>query len=284
MRKIKSSYSTFSRPASFQIDQFRTLLRSHDDKVLPEKFFEMVDRRRGDLAKLQQTLFFLQVPTFMFLTLALAGSDVNISLFGLTVGKNLREALILVSSGLGLWTSWVGSQKQTLENILRAKHQKMSKGNKLVADMLNAGYGLDILSLPTPTEKHLNISGWHVFFIILFVIAAVGITIAGAFGIAYVHIITLIEIYKHPNISFTASLIVITFVAMADAISFSWLMVSTGVLPYRNNERISRLAKLIDTSPQQSQKVFDKIMKQHKEKSLWRRILTRPTIPEKFEP
>jgi hypothetical protein len=280
LRKIKKSYAVFAAPTQIQKEQFRSLLqKGNEDTVFDQKFFEMVDRRRGEFGKLQQTLFFLQVPTFVYLVLVLAGIDVNLSLLGITAGKNLREALVLISSALGLWASLISSQKMVLESMLHARNEKLARGNKETIDFLDAGYGLLPFVWSKPADPNWSLSRLHIVSAVILVVAVILFFVALLAVVLTVHVMTLIEIYRHPNFSFTATIVVISFVTLVDVISLSWTAISSGILPYRSRERINRLAKLMDSDPDASKKVFAAIVEKQMKKGPLMRILTRPVIP-----
>jgi hypothetical protein len=283
MRKIKDSYAVFATMAQIQTDRFRSVLTSgRDEPAFNDKFFEMIDRRRGELGKLQQTIFFLQLPTFMYLVLVLAGIDVNLSLFGIAAGKNLREALVLVSSGLGLWATLISSQKTTLENMLRAKNEKLAKGDKEKREFLNAGYGLQPFVFSPPINPQWRLRLAH-FLMGIILIASVILMMLAVLDVALaVHVMTLLEVYRHPNFSPPATGLVIAFVILADVISVSWIALASGVLPYKSQERTTGLVKLADTDPEAAKKVVSAIIEKHSKKSLVMRLLTRPVIPKKL--
>src|SRR3954465_2762908 len=99
MRGIKSKYSVFATIDRLRVDKFLSLLQgSASDKIFTDKFFDTIEKRRGELAKLQQTLFLFQLPIFIYLVLVLAGIDINLSVLGIAAGKNLREVLVLISA------------------------------------------------------------------------------------------------------------------------------------------------------------------------------------------
>ena len=104
MRKMKFSYARFATSDRVRMEKFLSLLQGGaNDRIFNEKFFDAIERRRSDLAKVQQTVTLLQVPIFAYLVLVLAGTNVNLSLLGFTVDAKLREVLVVASACLGLW-------------------------------------------------------------------------------------------------------------------------------------------------------------------------------------
>jgi hypothetical protein len=85
--------------------------------------FESVDRLRGENSKLQQTLLFIQLPVYICLVLLVSGTDVNLTVFGITATKNLREALIVLSAGLAVWATFLNNQAEALSSLVRATLQ-----------------------------------------------------------------------------------------------------------------------------------------------------------------
>ncbi|MEH2626787.1 hypothetical protein V1292_004842 [Bradyrhizobium sp. AZCC 1719] len=281
MRKIKWNDRAFSSANAIQREQFASILKKSAGSTTPfnDKFFEVIDKRRGELGKLQQTLFFLQLPTFIYLVLILTGTDVNLNLFGITAGKNLREPFILVSSGLALWTSFIGHHRGVLENILRANNDRLSKGDAQKANFLNVSYGLEVFYWTVPNNPDWNISKWHIASAIFFVVATVVLVLLAFAGVAAVHFSTLLEIYRHPNFSPLATIITITFVALSDTVALSSFALQSGILPYRNYERLHKLDRLRTSNPKKYDDLITSMAKSHRDRSLLKKIFVRPTLP-----
>jgi hypothetical protein len=144
MWKPKKRYPVFATSDNLIVEKFRSLLQGGaNDKIFNEKFFDVVERRHGELGKQQQALFFFQIPIFIYLILVLAGIDINLSILGISAGKNLREVLVLISAGLGVWGAWANNQKGAIEGMLKARNERLAKGDKEKLDFLNVGYGLN---------------------------------------------------------------------------------------------------------------------------------------------
>ncbi|WP_426526786.1 hypothetical protein [Bradyrhizobium sp. McL0615] len=279
MRPVKTTFPAFSSGDAVQTEHFRTILRkSSSAGPFNDKFFEMIDKRRGELGQLQRAIFFLQLPTFVYLVLLLTGTDVNLNLFGITAGKNLREAFILISSALGLWVTWIGHHKGVLGNMLRSNNDRLAKGDAQKATFLNFAYGLDFSFLVGPNHPDWNLSRWHLIWASLFVIALLALLALFVTGVGAVHIMTLLEVYRHPNFSPLASGITIIFVALTDIITASSFALTSGVLPYRSSENLARLSRIRETNPEKWDQLITSAVMNHRKKGFFRRILGRPII------
>src|SRR5262249_40448348 len=122
MKMLKKTYPVFATSDQVRTQKFLSLLQGgRNDKIFTDKFFETIEKRRADLGKLQQTILLLQLPTFAYLVLVLTGIDVNLSILGIAAGKNLRELLVVVSAGLGLWITLVTNEKSAIDSMLKAR-------------------------------------------------------------------------------------------------------------------------------------------------------------------
>jgi hypothetical protein len=280
MRRIKVFDAVFAKTSSLQIERFGSVLRrSH---VFDDKFFEMIDRRRADYEKLLQTILFLQIPTTAYLVLVLAGVDVNLSILGIAAGKNLREVLVIVASGLGLWSAYVRNQKSVIENMLHARAERMAKGDAAILEFIKAGYGLSPFIFEQPTNTLWSPSILRILSLFLFVASLVLLLIFIAGATLAVHVLTLVEIYHHPNFSRLATEFTISFVIVADAVSLCWTLAMSGAIPYRSHERISRYLKLREQDPEAAQAIMRRMVELHLKRPWLLRIITRPKLPKDF--
>lgn len=278
-RNFKNSRPLFATAAKLNRERFNEILRKAGKDVITDKAFESADRRRSDIGKLQQTIFFLQLPAFIYLVLLISGTDVNLNMFGITATKNLREALIEISAGLGLWSAWLNHQVDVLESILQAKNERLAKGNADTLNVLNTAYGLEKFTIPKPIDPMIGYSTLQAAAVVVFGLAIVALILLLTVTVAAVHYFTLLDIYRHPNFGPLFTFIVISFVVLADTITFSWIAIQSGILPYANRDRLMRLGKLYDTDPQKAQSIVRQMMQQHLGKGWLRRSFTRPTIP-----
>ncbi|MBR0855473.1 hypothetical protein [Bradyrhizobium liaoningense] len=278
-RNFKSSRPLFASSRKINSERFKEALRAGSKDALADKIFEAADRRRGEIGKLQQTIFFLQLPVFIYLVLLVSGTDVNLNMFGITATKNLREALIVVSAGLGLWSAWLTHQAEVLESLLRARHERMSKGNANTLELLNVAFGIEKFTLPRPSDPFVNYGKLHLAAAVVFVFAIVTLLLLIFFTIATVHYMTLLDIYRHPNFGPTFTWIVMGFVVLADTVTASWLALQSGVVPFKNSDRLMRLNHLYDTAPARAQALVQQMVQRHYKKGWLRRTFTRPTLP-----
>jgi hypothetical protein len=93
---------------------------------------------------------------------------------------------------------------------------------------------------------------------------------------------TILEVYRHPNFSALATAFVIGFVLLIDAISLSWFVFSSGMLPYGSDERMQRLLRLKDSNPKRYDEVITAMVHKHRQKPWLLRRWTRPKIPKEL--
>lgn len=249
-----------------------------NDKIFSEKFFDTIEKRRSDLAKSQQTLVLLQAPVFAYLILVLVGVDINLSILGITAGKNLREVLVVASAGLGLWGTWLSNEKEAISSMLKARNDRLAKGDKEKMEFLDAGYGVSPLVWVFPVG-HRSPTWFHLVSFFVWVIALIVLAIfALGFGIV-VHVMTLVEVYNHPNFPAFPTKVVIGFVAMADLITVSWILATSGVFPYRDATRLMRFDRIRNVNPKRYNAILRGAIEEHRRKGPLRRLLTRPKLP-----
>ena len=283
MKNLKTRFNAFATSDAVRYERFKWLLsRSGSEKVFSEKFFDAVEKRCDAITKLQIQLFWLQVPIFVYLVLIVTGTDTNVSFLGITAGKNLREVLVVTSALLALWVTWLNNEKDGLKSMLKARNYRLAKGNVSYLEYLNAGHGIVPLTAVSPIEAHLTrtpaqlfaLTGMAIIAIILFLMAIV-------FGYC-VHILALIEIYRHPNFSTTATFGVISFVLLADFLAIFWHLSISGVLPYESTERLMRYAKLSEANPEKASAILKQAAESYFKQGRLKRFLTRPKLPKDF--
>jgi hypothetical protein len=276
-----NSRRAFATASRLHRERYIATIKKAGSGALTDKVFESAARINGEIGKLQQTLFFLQLPTFIYLVLLLSGTDVNLTVFGITATKNLREALLVVSAGLGLWSAWLSHRSDVLESLLRAKNECDAKGGSDRLEVLNTAAGLEKLTIPRQMDPAISASGLHMIAAVILVLAIVALLLLLLASVATVHYLTLIDIYRHPNFGPKFTFVVIAFVLLADTVSFSWITFQLGIVPYKNHTSLFRLGKLFDTDPAKANAIVAEMMRQHSTKGFLRRHLSRPRLPEK---
>jgi len=280
MTALQTSEAVFAPASKLRTERFLFLLRNDvDGKIFTERFFDAVDRRRASIAKLQQTLFFLQIPIFIYLALIISGVDANVTVLGVSAGKNLREALVVTSAVFGLWSSWANNESDGLQSIIKARNHKIAKGNKDAIDFLDVGYGISPPGIVDPMDNYwtksliqkATLAGFALSMMLLMLMVIV-------LGIG-LHIAALVQIHEHPNFSPFATKLIMTFVILADFVTISWRVATSGLLPYRSHERAILYAKLLETDQVRAQAIMREVVLKHRKKGFLRRHFTRAKLP-----
>lgn len=278
-RKLKTRYAVFLTAENVRTENFLSLLRSpRGQTVFNDKFFESVEKYRNELNQSQQKLFLFQLPIFIFLVLILTGTEISLNVLGITVGKNLREVMVVISAALGLGTAWLNNEKTTTQSILKAQNIHAAHDNKEVLEYLNAGKGLSPMIISSPTNAYVSPSGFQVVAMGVFIVASLTMFVALIALMLSVHIGILIDIYRHPNFSSGITAVVISFVILSDTLTLSWHGF-TGLLPYTSRERLAKWHALKEKDPDRYDEVLKKIARDHLNKPLPLRWLTRPKLP-----
>lgn len=224
-----------------------------------------------------------QIPLLLLLALAVVEIDVKVSLLGFSADgvKSLREILLVLSTTLVLIFIPTSSAVLSLKEMLGAVVDHQAKGNDDLQDFLEVRYGLsDVFSIRSFASE-LEASTWFqtsLAIILLVSIVMMGLMLLStAFGL---HILNLIEVYKHPNFSFLASLMVIIYVVLGDVFVLGWWLISQGYQPYKTHEDAQKLHSLLKTDRKAAEKILREVAVKYHARGFIRRFLTRPKLPK----
>jgi hypothetical protein len=282
VRKIKLSTVRWRSPSKLRKQRLQELLGKRNlDAVLGPEFVSGIEARKDLLEERELRLLALQLPVFLLLTFSLIGNDINANLFGISTDgvKGIREVLLVFSTTLGLYSILTTWSLLSLKEMLTAAVEKAANKNGDLKDFLEVRYGLsDVFSLGSYSDE-LKPTWPQLTAAIIAAICLICLLLMLAVMSCGVHILNLVEVYRHPNFSPLASTIVVSYVVLGDiGIAMCWIMWHA-VQPYKSYEDADKLARLLKTDPKAGQKIIKEIVDKHQSKGRIRRVLTRPKMP-----
>jgi hypothetical protein len=191
-----------------------------NDRVLGDKFFVDIDKRRSSAANVRLIATAVQIPIFVLLALSLLPVDLNSAAqwaFPTSI-KNLREVLIVVSATLALATTFVGYHHDVLTEILAAHVERLSKGDKAVREMLEISYGTALFPLPQSIRGQFELGGGFKLFVRILTSVSAFTLIVLVLGTIIIRIKVLENIYFVPSFNFDVSVWVIGYVFLCDVV------------------------------------------------------------------
>ncbi len=207
-------------------------------------------------------------------------TKVSGTIFGVSIesAKTLREVLLIVSSTLGIVALIIQNQLFYLNEMLDVVAIKQSAKNKSLNEFLEIRYGTNFL-LVSDYSDDLKGGAFKVITAVIFIAAFVSLfLIIGFLGLA-VHVLNLIEVYNHPNLSPGLSKLVMTYVILADVVSVTTIILTVSILPYQTWEDFNKLQKLKDKDEAAYQAVLKEVASTYVKKGRLRRIFSRPKLP-----
>lgn len=281
MFRPKWTTSRWRLPGQLRKERLRELMAK--DKLKPllgTDFVAGLESRRRYLEKNQWRLFLIQAPLFLFLAFSLLNINVTVSVLGISAAasKSLREVLLLMSSTLGLASTFVNREVSSINELLHAVVAKAAGKNIELGEFFKVRYGLGSNSslLTFSDELHIGRAQWMLFLVnILSGVAFVLMLIA---IVLIVQILNVVEVYRHPNVSDTAAWFVISYVVLGDIFTISNWLLSRSYQPYQTYEDIKKLDKLKETDKQKYDAVISDMVQRHHLKGFMMRLLTRPRL------
>jgi hypothetical protein len=234
MRMDRPCTKLWVKASALRQARYSEIIRKNDG-VLPDRYFEDVEKRRSAAAGLRLITCVIQVPIFVFFVLSLIPVESSSFVFG-ALSKDLREILIVVSAALGLCISVIGYYHDALTEILAAHVEYRSNGNKSVEEMLRLSYGIDIFPLPPRTQGHLELGWGYLLFVRIFTAFTAVTVIVLALSALFIRLKVLEDIYFTPTFSTAASLWVIGFVVITDTLGAFIFILNTGPIRARRFE------------------------------------------------
>jgi hypothetical protein len=249
--------------------------------LFDQKFLEGLEKRRDLLESRTYKLWGLQTPLFLLLAFSLVNLDVKLSLAGFSIEgvRGIREIILVILGFLTMASSNIQRELDDVKEVMSGIVAKMS-GDKIdVLDLLKVRFGLGGLTGPGGYDPKLLTGGFHLALAILAILPAllfIGASAALALGI---ELITVWQIWLHPNFSRAVSVAVIAFVLVTyiALIILTWL--KQGLQPFQTFEDIEKLSKMQWKDKARYDEIIGEIRQQQEKRGFFSKLLFRPHLP-----
>lgn len=226
MRKPRPQSKLWVSSSTFRRFQYSGLIQGSAG-ILPDEIFDNANKRRAAAAGLRLVICALQVPIFAFFALSLIPADANPSA-AVTLSKELREILLVISAVLGLCIGFAGYYHDALTDLLSANLDARTERNACAAEIARLSFGIYALPLPATVEGHFELGTSYHFFIKAFNALAATTVVMLMLTALLVRFKVLEDIYFAPTFSTTASLWVIAFVLITDILGTMLFILTVG--------------------------------------------------------
>jgi hypothetical protein len=164
-----------------------------------------------------------------------------------------------------------------VQEMLQAVVNKQAKKDSILRGFLEVRYGIAPMSPIAPADD-LNAGKTQMVFSFLAFISFIALALMLGLMVVGVQIANLIEVYRHPNFSYGASLFVIAYVLVGDLMLASIWALRKAPQPYQSNEDFKKLLRKEKDDPEAYQAIIRKMVQEHLSKGYIRRVLGRPKL------
>jgi hypothetical protein len=250
--------------------------------IFDQKFLEGLEKRRDLLESRNYKLWGLQTPLFLLLAFSLVNLDLKVSLAGFSIEgvRGIREILLVILAILAMGSSNIQRQLNDVKEVMKGAVVKMSGGKIDVLDFLNIRFGLGELSSPAGYDAKLRLGGFHLALAILALLPAFLFVGAAVIVALAIEIVTMREIWLHPNFSRTVSAAVIAFVLAKYIALFILTWLKLGIQPFQTYEDYEKLSKMEWKDKARFDQIIREIaQQQHVKRGFFSKLLFRPRLP-----
>lgn len=230
MRASRTHAKRWIKASTMRQAKYAEALQEHAN-LFDDNFFARVDQRRSSAAGVRLAAIVLQIPMFSLFAVSLLPHNVNSpDVVSVVTIHSLREILLIASALVSLGITFVAYHHDVLTELLAARVDYRSNGDKNCQEMLNISYGLEFFPLPPRSQAGLELgSGYHLLIGVLAGLTAISLAML-TLGALFVRYKALEAIYLVPTFSAGASMFVICFVVVTDVVGLLVLILNTGPL------------------------------------------------------